>query len=224
MSRYSINQFLSSASQKNRGQYTFELENSHLLGVRLNGRIWTKLGSMIGYSGNVKFKREGVLEHGLGNLIKKMASGEGMSLMKMDGVGQIYLADQGKQIHIFTLDNETVFINGNDILAMEDSVKWEIKLMRRIGSVVASGLFNIRLSGTGMVAITTHYEPLALRVKPDMPVFSDPNATVAWSGSLEPEIVTDFTLGTFLGRGSGEAVQLKFQGNGWIVLQPYEEV
>lgn len=96
--------------------------------------------------------------------------------------------------------------------------------MRRIAGMVAGGLFNIRLSGTGMVAITTHYEPLALGVRPDMPVFADPNATVAWSGSLEPEIVTKFTLGTFLGRGSGEAIQLKFQGEGWVVLQPYEEV
>jgi uncharacterized protein (AIM24 family) len=224
MTRYSINEFLSTSSQKDRGQGTFELESPHLLEVKLNGRIWTKLGAMIGYLGNVTFKREGILEHGLGNLMKKMVSGEGMSLMKMDGMGRIYLADKGKRIHILNLDNETIFVNGNDVLAMEDTIKWEIKLMRRIAGMVAGGLFNIRLSGTGIVAITTHYEPLALRVKPDMPVFSDPNATVAWSGSLEPEIVTTVTLGTFLGRGSGEAIQLKFQGNGWVVLQPYEEV
>lgn len=224
MSRYSINEFLNTTSQKDRGQGTFELENSHLLEVNLNGRIWTKVGAMIGYLGNVTFKREGILEHGLGNLMKKMVSGEGMSLMKMDGRGQVYLADTGKKIHILNLENETIFVNGNDVLAMEDTIKWEIKLMRRIGSMVAGGLFNIRLSGTGMVAITTHYEPLTLRVKPGVPVFSDPNATVAWSGSLEPEIITNFTVGTFLGRGSGEAIQLKFQGDGWIVLQPYEEV
>lgn len=224
MSRYSINEFLKTSSQKDRGQGTFELESPHLLEVKLNGRIWTKVGAMIGYLGNVTFKREGVLEHGLGNLMKKMVSAEGMSLMKMDGMGRVYLADKGKRVHILNLANETIFVNGNDVLAMEDTIKWEIKLMRRVAGMVTGGLFNIRLSGTGMVAITTHYEPLALKVRPDMPVFSDPNATVAWSGSLEPEIVTNFTLGTFLGRGSGEAIQLKFQGDGWIVLQPYEEV
>ena len=26
------------------------------------------------------------------------------------------------------------------------------------------------------------------------------------------------------GRGSGESVQLKFAGDGWVVVQPYEEV
>ena len=34
----------------------------------------------------------------------------------------------------------------------------------------------------------------------------------------------DVTLKTLLGRGSGESFQLKFQGDGWVVLQPYEEV
>lgn len=224
MSRYSINEFLSAKSQKDRGQGTFELESPHLLEVNLNGRVWAKVGAMIGYLGNVTFKREGILEHGLGNLMKKMVSGEGMSLMKMEGMGQIYLADTGKRVHVLNLNNETIFVNGNDVLAMEDAIEWEIKLMRRVAGMLAGGLFNVRLSGTGMVAITTHYEPLALRVTPNTPVFSDPNATVAWSGSLVPEIVTNFTLGTFLGRGSGEAIQLKFQGNGWVILQPYEEV
>jgi uncharacterized protein (AIM24 family) len=224
MSQYSIDEFLNATSQKERGQGKFELENPHLLEVKLNGRIWTKVGAMIGYLGNVTFKREGILEHGLGNLMKKMVSGEGMSLMKMDGMGRVYLADRGKRIHILNLNNETVFVNGNDVLAMEDTIEWKIKLMRRVAGMLAGGLFNIRLSGTGMVAISTHYEPLTLRVKTDTPVFSDPNATVAWSGSLQPEIVTNFTLGTFLGRGSGEAIQLKFQGNGWVILQPYEEV
>lgn len=224
MSQYSIPEFLKQTAPRDRGQGIFELESPHLLEVNLNGRIWAKVGAMIGYLGSVTFKREGILEHGLGNLMKKMVSGEGMSLMKMDGRGRVYLADTGKRIHILKLNNETICVNGNDVLAMEDTIKWEIKLMRRVAAMLAGGLFNMRLSGSGMVAITTHYEPLALEVKPDLPLFSDPNATVAWSGSLEPEIVTNFTVGTFLGRGSGETIQLKFQGTGWVILQPYEEV
>ena len=71
MSRYSINEFLNTSSQKERGQGTFELESPHLLEVKLNGTIWTKVGAMIGYLGAVTFKREGLLEHGLGNLRMK---------------------------------------------------------------------------------------------------------------------------------------------------------
>ena len=26
-----------------------------------------------------------------------------------------------------------------------------------------------------------------------------------------------------MGRGSGESIQMKFEGEGWVVVQPYEE-
>ena len=74
-----------------------------------------------------------------------------------------------------------------------------------------------------MVAFTTHYDPLTLMVTPDMPVITDPNATVAWSGTLQPEIRTDVSLKTFIGRGSGESIQTQFAGSGFVVIQPYEE-
>jgi uncharacterized protein (AIM24 family) len=36
---------------------------------------------------------------------------------------------------------------------------------------------------------------------------------------------TDITVGTFFGRGSGEAFQLKFEGEeGFVVVQPFEEL
>ena len=34
--------------------------------------------------------------------------------------------------------------------------------MRRIGGMLTGGLFNVKLSGTGHVDITTHYEPEAM--------------------------------------------------------------
>ena len=76
--------------------------------------------------------------------------------------------------------------------------------------MLAGGLFNIHLEGSGMVAFTTHYDPITLMVTPENPVITDPNATVAWSGNLEPQIKTDVSLKTFFGRGSGESIQTQF--------------
>jgi uncharacterized protein (AIM24 family) len=89
---------------------------------------------------------------------------------------------------------------------------------------MAGGLFNVRLEGEGLIAITTHYDPLTLLVTPEQPVITDPNATIAWSGNLAPEFRTDISLKTFFGRGSGESIQMLFQGNGFVVIQPFEEV
>jgi uncharacterized protein (AIM24 family) len=82
----------------------------------------------------------------------------------------------------------------------------------------------VKLWGQGMVAITSHYDPLTLRVEPNRPVITDPNATVAWSGNLEPGFRTDVSLKTFFGRGSGESIQMEFRGDGFVVVQPFEEV
>jgi uncharacterized protein (AIM24 family) len=224
MSRYSINEFIKQTEQKDKGEGFFELETPRLLEVNLDGHVWAKAGSMVAYHGQIKFTREGLLEHGLGTAFKKAFTGEGASLMKANGKGKLYLADSGKKIIILNLENDSIYINGNDLLAFESSIKWDIKLMKKIAGMMAGGLFNVRCEGTGMIAFTSHYEPLTLRVTPGSPVFTDPNATIAWSGHLQPEFQTDISFKTFIGRGSGESIQMKFQGDGFVVIQPYEEV
>jgi len=224
MGRYGLNEFIEQTSQKDRGEGLFELENERLLEVNLDGLVWTKMGSMVAYRGDIKFTRERMLEYGIGKLLKRSVSGEGAKLTKAEGHGVLYLADAGKKISILDLGGDTLFVNGNDILAFEDGLDWDIKLMRKVAGMLAGGLFNVKLEGKGLLAITTHYDPVTLMVRPDDPVVTDPNATVAWSGSLSPEFKTDISFKTFLGRGSGESIQMLFRGEGFVVIQPQEEV
>lgn len=224
MSDYSIDEFIRKTKQNESDNDYFELETPRILEVNLLDQVWAKAGAMISYNGNIKFEREGILEHGVGKLFKKAMTGEGSSLMKATGRGRLYLADQGKKITIFDLENETITVNGNDLLAFEPSIDWDIKLMKRVAGMVSGGLFNVTLSGSGRVAITSHYEPLTLLVRPGEPVITDPHATVAWSGHLEPNFKTDISFKTLIGRGSGESIQMEFEGDGFVIVQPFEEV
>lgn len=224
MSTHSIQDFIQRTAQKERDGGAFELETERLLEIHVDGTVWTKMGSMIAYRGQIKFTREGVLEHGLGKMFKKAFTGEGVALTKAEGSGRLYLADAGKKITVLRLEGESIFVNGNDILAFEPSVEWDVKLMRKVSAMMAGGLFNVKLWGHGLIALTTHYEPITLVVKPGNPVLTDPNATVAWSGNLEPKFKTDISLKSFFGRQSGESFQMEFEGDGFVVVQPYEEV
>lgn len=224
MSRYSLNEFVQQTAQRDLNQGVFELERERALEVNLNGMVWTKTGSMVAYLGNIRFTREGILEHGIGTFLKKTFTGEGARLTKAEGQGKLYLADMGKKVTILHLNNEAIFVNGNDVLAFEPSLRFNITMMRKVAAMLSGGLFNIRFEGTGMVAITTHYDPLTLRVTPQQPVYTDPNATIAWSGNLSPDFRTDVSLKTFFGRGSGESLQMVFNGDGFVVVQPYEEL
>ena len=62
----------------------FALQNSKLLKVSLNQvTVQSKLGSMVAYQGDVTFEHAG--SGGMGRMLKKAVSGEGTSLMKIDG-------------------------------------------------------------------------------------------------------------------------------------------
>ncbi|WP_421946157.1 AIM24 family protein [Pedobacter sp.] len=222
---YTLTELIQESAENPNENDFFELEKPAMLEVNLkNQKILAKAGSMVGYVGNIDFKREGLLSKGLGGLLKKAISGEGTSLMHAAGTGKLYLADEGKKVKIIKLQNESVFVNGNDVLALEENIKNEIKMLKSIAGMMSGGLFQVKLSGSGYIAITTHGEPILLRVSANQPVYTDPNATVAWSENLSPNIKTNLTFGSFIGRGSGESFQLEFFGEGWVLIQPYEEV
>ncbi|MEM1083671.1 MAG: AIM24 family protein [Verrucomicrobiota bacterium] len=220
----SLSAFVARTAERDRGHGVFERESPRFLEVNLNGRMNTKTGSMVAYEGDIKFTREGMLDQGIGNLLKKAVSGEGMRLTYAEGQGQLYLADSGKKIIVLKLANESLVVNGNDVLAFEPVLPHKITMMKKLVGIASGGLFNVRFDGSGLLAITSHYEPITLKVEPGRPVTTDPNATIAWSGTLEPQLKTDVSFKTFLGRGSGESIQMRFEGNGFVVVQPYEEV
>ena len=221
---FTIDEFIRSTAQDDSARDYFQLENPRMLEVNLETMVWMKAGAMVAYVGQIKFTREGILEQGIGSLLKRTVSGEGAKLTKAEGRGKLYLADSGKTIQVLKLNNEAIVVNGSDLLAFEPTLKYEIKMTKKLAAIVSGGLFNVRVQGIGLIAITSHFEPLTLRVEPGKPIRTDPNATIAWSGNLQPEFKTDVSLKSFFGRGSGESIQMEFNGDGCVVIQPYEEV
>lgn len=221
---HTLAEFVAATGERDNPGDVFELEGAHMLEAHVRGRLWSKLGAMVAYRGDLKFVREGAFEGGVGKFVKKMVSGEASALTKIEGTGIVYLADQKKNITILRLQpGDVINVNGNDLLAFEDSIRYDITMHRRVAGVMSGGLFSVRLSGAGMVAIMSHGAPLTLRCTASDPIVTDPNATVAWSGNLAPEIRTDISLRTLIGRGGGEAFQMLFRGEGFVVVQPYEE-
>jgi uncharacterized protein (AIM24 family) len=214
-----LDQFISQNAPKEGGD-GFQLENSKLLDVALDGTVMAKAGAMVAYTGDISFERK--TEGGISGMLKKKVTGEGSVMMQASGTGHLYLADQGKEVQVIELDaGEEISVNGNDILAFESSVDWDIKMMDSIAGTSTGGLFNVYLEGPGQVAITTHGEPIVVPT----PVRTDPQATVAWSGNVSPGTKRDLNLKSFIGKSSGETFQLDFsQEGGFVIVQPYEEM
>jgi len=209
----------------NKEKKDWALQSPRMLQVNLNGLVWIKRGSMRGYTGNIRFTRESVINGGIGKMIKRSIAHENIFLTRAEGSGTLFCGDQGKCVQILHLKNESMCVNGHKILAFDNNLQWDITLMKTFAGVIEGGYFNVTFSGTGSVAICTYFEPLTLEVKSGNAVYTDPHATVAWSGHLRPSVKIDVSIKTFLGRGSGESLQMEFAGDsGFVVVQPVEEL
>jgi uncharacterized protein (AIM24 family) len=206
--------------QETQSEQPFALQNSKLLKVSLDQiTIQAKAGAMVAYQGDVSFEHAG--SGGLSRMMKKAVSGEGTTLMKMSGTGEVFLADTAQDIHLIYLENDAITVNGTNLLAFDSGIDWDIKRVEGVSGFMGGGLFNTALTGTGWVAIISDGPPVLLNTG-EAPTFADPQAAITWASSVETSIKTDIKLKNFIGRGSGESVQMSFSGQGWVLVQPSE--
>ena len=62
-----------------------------------------------------------------GRMLKKAMTGEGTTLMKMTGTGEVFLADQAQDVHLIYLENDFITVNGPNLLAFDAGIDWDIK-------------------------------------------------------------------------------------------------
>jgi uncharacterized protein (AIM24 family) len=207
--------------QETQSQDAFALQNSKLLKVSLNQlTIQARLGSMVAYQGDVHFEHAGA--GGLNRMLKKAVTGEGTKLMKVEGTGEVFLAHRAEDIHLIKLENDRITCNGDNVLAFDAGIEWDItRLDGGAAGALAGGLYNMALSGSGWVAIISDGPPVLLTTG-EAPTFCDPQAAITWSSNLQTHVKADVNMKSLIGRGSGESLQIGFVGQGWVLVQPSE--
>ncbi|MFE0269624.1 AIM24 family protein [Nocardiopsis alba] len=188
------------------------------LGADAHREFYARQGSMVAYQGAIDFAYQGA--GSVGRFMKKAFTGEGLPLMKVSGQGDVFLAHEAWDVHLIDLEEESLTVNGANVLAFEPTLGWDIKRIQGFGGMVSGGLFNTVFTGRGRVAVACHGAPVLLQV--DQPTFVDTQSAVAWSSSLEAGIRSTVKAGAFIGRGSGEAFQLALEGRGFVLVQASE--
>jgi uncharacterized protein (AIM24 family) len=195
----------------------FVLQNHKMLRVHLTGEVMARQGAMVAYQGQMDFAYQGA--GGMGRFVKRALTGEGLPLMRVTGQGDLFLADDAAEIHLIHLEGDSVTVNGRNVLAFDPSLEWDIRRVEG-ASMLAGGLFNTVFTGHGSLAITSYGPPVVLNV--DAPTFADAQSAIAWSTSLQTSLKKSITAGALIGRGSGEAFQLAFAGQGFVLVQASE--
>ena len=199
------------------------LQNSKMLKIALAGEALARQGSMVAYQGDVRFEALGA--GGIGKFLKQQLTGEGVPLMRVSGRGDVFLADAAADVHLIDLEGrDALSVNGRNVLAFEPTLSYDIRMVSGAGVVGNAGLFNCVFTGQGRIAITAKGAPVVLAV--DAPTYADPQAAIAWSAGLQVGLhrAEQLGLGTLLGRSTGERYSMSFAGQGFVVVQPSEEV
>jgi uncharacterized protein (AIM24 family) len=208
---------------ENASQDPFSLQNKKMLKINMSyGQVWARTGSMVAYQGDVRFQNAG--SGGMNKFLKTAMTGEGVDMMSCTGQGELFVADWAAEIHVFYLENDTVSVNGANVLAFSGSIEWDIHRVQARGGMMAGGLFNVVLRGTGYVAVTTRGEPVVFDVAA-APTFGAAQAVVLWTSGVSMDIKVDTGgMKSMLRGGTGELLQMSFTGQGYVMVQPSESV
>ena len=206
------------ANREQESDQRWTLQSSKMLRVGLGPEVLAAQGAMVAYQGNIDFSYQG--SKSLGGMLKKAVTGEGGSLMRASGQGEVFFARSAHDVFLLQLEGDAVTVNTSSLLAFDAHLGYDIKMLGNAG-ILAGGLFNLMVQGQGVVAVSSDGPPLLLDCS-QQPTFVDPQAAICWSANLQPQIKSSFKMGSLIGRGSGESFQLAFHGAGFVVIQPSE--
>ncbi|MEU1277110.1 AIM24 family protein [Streptomyces sp. NPDC005805] len=195
------------------------LQNAKSVKYAVNGEMHARQGSMIAFRGNLQFERK---SQGIGGMLKRAVTGEGLPLMAVRGQGEAWFAHEAANCFIVEIDpGDALTVNGRNVLCFDASLAYEIKMVKGAG-MAGGGLFNSVFTGQGKLAVICEGTPIVIPVGSQQPVFVDTDAVVGWSATLHTSLHRSQSVGSMIRGGSGEAVQLKLEGEGFVIVRPSE--
>jgi uncharacterized protein (AIM24 family) len=194
-------------------------QNAKCIRYAVDGEMFARQGAMVAYRGDLRFERKG---QGVGGMLKRAVTGEGLPLMAVRGRGEAWFAHEAQNCFVVEVDPGDEFtVNGRNVLCFDASLSYRIATVKG-GGIAGGGLFNSVFTGHGRLGLVCEGNPLVIPVSPQDPVYVDTDAVVGWTTGLHTSLHRSQSLGSMLRGGSGEAVQLMLQGQGYVVVRPSE--
>lgn len=194
-------------------------QSAKALKYAVNGECLARQGSMVAFRGNLQFEKKG---QGVGKFLQRALTGEGVPLMSVRGQGEAWFAHFDRNCFLVDLvPGDALTINGRNILVFDSSLQYDIRMVQGVG-MAGGGLFNCVFTGQGRLGLVCAGTPIIIPVHPQAPVFVDTDAVVGWSAHLQTSLNRSQSFGSMVRGGSGEAFQLRLDGEGFVIVQPSE--
>ncbi|MEU8588898.1 AIM24 family protein [Streptomyces sp. NPDC048664] len=195
------------------------VQNAKSIRYVVDGEMLARQGTMVAFRGDLRFERRG---QGVGGMLKRAVTGEGLPLMTVSGRGEAWFAHEARNCFVVGVEPGDEFtVNGRYVLCFDATLSYRIQTVKGAG-ISGGGLFNSVFTGHGALGLACDGSPLVIPVSPGQPVFVDTDAVVGWTARLQTSLHRSQSLGSMLRGGSGEAVQLRLDGEGFVVVRPSE--
>ncbi len=177
----------------------FYLHHNGFLEIHSDGKVYVRRSSLRSYVGNFAFEQ-----------IQDLKTTTAQEIVLAKGKGKLFVFEKGNQTYLFELNQEFVYVEGSHILALEENLLFRSEPIHDYKN--NKTLQTFKIYGKGALALTTHMEPLTLRVTPEYPLTILSSSIVAWTGNLYP-IVGQKPLE----REGENSFLIRFEGEGLII-------
>lgn len=211
---------------------SFEQINSKVVRAHVSPAtaVLARRGAMLGYEGAVSFRPVAGSGGGVSGMVGAALSGESNPMMATEGTGKVLYGYRGLYVTVVDLDGSgPLTCEADRLLAHDATLQTGVEFigqggMRAAvrGAMTGQGLFTTKVSGVGAVALLSHGGTFPLQVSGDG-VSVDPQAYVGHVGNLSVDLSAKVGWRDAVGRGSGEAFQLKVTGHGTVYVQASEQ-
>ncbi len=184
------------------GSERFLLLEPHLLEVVLSDRILFREGSLVGYSGDLRFEAVEIPS--------------GPPVVMAQGFGLMFLAYERRSIHLISLNEETIYVAMPCFLVAQATLHIQPRMITESNDRMFAYM---EISGTGTVGFVIRSKPLILKVLRHMPAVVHSDAVVAWTGTMRVAPVEDPYSRALIRTYSETAIPLRFEGAGDLVTE-----
>ncbi len=226
---------------------TFEKVNSKVVKVNLatGGDVLARKGAMLYFTGQVRFVPHGPggaagggamgAMGGVVGMAGRAMAGEHQVMMAATGNGEVFYGRAGLHVTVVTLQGNRLVVESSRLLAHTANLQSAVVPLSSGGSgggglrgmvrgaVTGQGMFTTQLSGNGAVVLLSHGGTIELPVRSGGVTVVDPQAYVGHVGNVQVDLSAQVGWRDAVGRGAGEAMQLKLTGDGVVYVQASEQ-
>lgn len=193
--------------------------------------VLARRGAMLAYTGQVTF-RPVTAAQGIPGMLGRVVAGETVKQMVAEGSGQVFYGHLGLHLTVIDLTpGESLQVEADRLLCHDASLTSSVHFLGQQGGIRGAvrgamsgqGLFTTQLAGDGSAVVLAHGGAIGLQVTPGRVVAVDPQAYVGHRGQLSVDVTAKVGWREAVGRGSGEAIQLRVQGQGVVYVQASEQ-